>query len=325
MYREFFGLRSLPFELRPDLRFLFLTARHREALSNLQYGVSAGKGLTLLVGEAGTGKTTIIKAFLASRLGRACRCVCIDNPRLTRSEFYEMLARRLALSKDAETSKARFLLEVETAAAGRGEQGEPLVVLIVDEAQALSPELVDEVRLLTNLETERKKLVSVVLAGQPEMAERLEEPAFRALKQRVELRCELGPFNLRETAGYIAGRIRIAGGEPARVFTRDAILAIHELSNGIPRTISVMCDNALVAGFATDVRPVGVDLVRDVARDFKLGSRDLLRTAPGYSASSRLAGARSREKAAPVGASLFARSFSRALGLIRRRRVVRVG
>lgn len=283
MYRQFFGLASLPFDLTADLRFLYMTARHREALSNLHYGASASKGLILLVGEAGTGKTTIIRAFLAARAAAADRFIYVDNPRLSRSEFYELLAWRMGLSPAAAASKAQFLVEVESVAARRrtGERA----VLIIDEAQAMPEEFMEEVRLLTNLETEREKLLSIVLSGQQEIADRLEEPAFRSLKQRVALRCELTPFDLEETAGYIAGRIRTAGGDPARIFTRDAVVAIHEHSHGIARTISVICDNALLSGFASDVRPVGVDIVAEVCRDFRLDRRRFNGRAAGPAAS----------------------------------------
>lgn len=269
MYRKFFGLRESPFDLTPNPRFLFLSPRHREALSNLQYGAGARKGVTVLVGEAGTGKTTIIRAFLASASAADARFVFFDNPALTREEFYELLAKRLGFSEAAAASKAEFLLELEAMVTAAGSLRRRLV-LILDEAQALSPELLEESRLLTNMETECEKQVSLVLAGQPELADRLEEPRFEALKQRVALRCELAPFNLPESAAYIGGRLRIAGGDPAKIFTRDAVTAIHEASRGIARTISIICDNALLGGFGADVRPVGRDIVAEVCSDFRL-------------------------------------------------------
>ena len=145
-----------------------------------------------------------------------------------------------------------------------------ITALVVDEAQSLSAELLEEIRLLANIETPTEKLLPLVLAGQPELAERLEEPGLRQLKQRVALRCEIAPFELPETAAYIASRIRTAGGEAARLFTREAVVLIHEHSRGIPRTISVICDNALVSGFALDRQPVDRGIVLEVARDFQL-------------------------------------------------------
>ena len=271
MYEKFFGLRERPFDLTPNPRYLYLTAGHREALSNLQYGITGRKGVTLLVGEAGTGKTTIIRAALDAVAGPAVRCVYVNNPVLTRGEFYEFLAKKLDLSAHAAASKAWFLYELEASLLERHRAG-GLTALVLDEAQSLPHELLEEVRLLANFETETDKLLPVVLAGQPELGVRLEHEEMRQLKQRVALRCELAPLDLRETAAYIAGRLAIAGGEAARVFTREAVQVIYERSAGIPRTISVICDNALLTGFATGVKPVGSLLVLDVCRDFRLPS-----------------------------------------------------
>ena len=145
-----------------------------------------------------------------------------------------------------------------------------MTALIVDEAQAIPNEILEEIRLLANMETATSKLLPVVLAGQPELADRLKEPSLRQLKQRVALRCELKPLDLPQTAAYIASRIRTAGGDPANIFTREAVTLIHEYSRGLPRTISVMCDNALTSGFALDQRPVDGDVVREVIRDYDL-------------------------------------------------------
>ncbi|MGE3885933.1 MAG: ExeA family protein [Vicinamibacterales bacterium] len=271
LYGAFFGLREPPFDLTPNPRFLFLAPRHREALSNLRYGLSTAKGFTFLLGEAGTGKSTLLRAALAEMGQTPGRCAFVSNPALTRAEFYEVLAREFALSDEAGRSKARFLSElqqsVEARAAGGG-----LTSLIIDEAQSLPDELLEEVRLLGNLETATTKLLSIVLSGQPELAERLNEPSLRQLKQRVALRCELHPLSLEETAAYISGRLRIAGGSPGDVFTRETVMAIHAASHGIPRTINVLCDNALLGGFAAQVKPVSVDVVAEVCRDFDLGA-----------------------------------------------------
>jgi general secretion pathway protein A len=281
MYEQFFGLREAPFELTPNPRFLFLSPRHREALGNLTYAVRAQKGITLLLGEAGTGKTTILRAFLLSKPDPGSRFVYVENPALTRPEFYQLLAGRLGFSAGAATSKAQFLLETEASIAVRRGR-DPRIVLIFDEAQALPPGLLEEVRLLSNIETESEKLLSIVLAGQPELGELLEKPEFQPLKQRTCLRCELLPFDLPDTAAYIGGRLRIAGGDPARIFTREAVILIHEVSRGIARTISVVCDNAMVTAFAADVRPIGPDIVDEVCQDFRL-SNDTRHPASGLS------------------------------------------
>jgi len=273
MYESFFGLRERPFELTPDPRYLVLTDSHREALSNLEYGIAAGKGVTLLIGEAGSGKTTLIRTALSRQPARV-HCVHLHNPTLTRGEFVEMLAARFGLSERAMTSKAALLIELEALLTRRGQQGERSV-LVIDEAQSLPYELLEEIRLLANIETDEEKLLSVIIAGQPELAIRLNEQALRQLKQRIALRCELKPLTLTDTAAYLAGRIRAAGGVGAQVFTREAVSLIHDHSRGIPRTINVLADNALVGGFAAGQRPVGSQLVRDVCRDFDIqGGRE---------------------------------------------------
>ena len=220
MYERFYGLHERPFDLLPNPRFLYLGGRHREAFSNLRYGLTVPKGLTLLIAEAATSKT-------------------------------------------------RFLFELRTHLQARCAAG-GLSALVVDEAQSLSYELLEEVRLLSNVETPTVKLLNVVLVGQPEFAHRLNEPRLRELRQRVSLRCELEPFGFQDTAAYVAGRLRIAGGDPPAIFGRDAILAIHEASGGVPRVINVVGDNALIGGFAGQVKPVSRALVEEVCRDFAL-------------------------------------------------------
>jgi type II secretory pathway predicted ATPase ExeA len=271
MYERFFGLNARPFDLNPDPRYLVATDIHREALSNLEYGIASRKGITLLVGEAGTGKTTLIRAAIEKQSART-HCVHLQNPALTRGEFLRILAIQFGLSESARVWKADFLLELEHLLRSRHDSGEA-TVLIVDEAQSLPMDLLDEIRLLTNIETASEKLLPLVIAGQPEIAERLNEAPYRQLKQRIALRCELRPLALKETVRYIAGRIAAVGGSPAQVFTREAVALIHEYSQGIPRTINVLADNALLSGFATEQRPVLRQLVHDVSRDFDIGKR----------------------------------------------------
>jgi general secretion pathway protein A len=279
MYERFYGLRERPFDLTPNPRYLFLTARHREALSNLQYGIAGRRGVTLLIGEAGTGKTTLVRTVLESEERKNTRCVYLNNPTLTRAEFVEFLARAFELSAHAASSKTALLFELERALLERQANG-IVTALLVDEAQVLPLELLEEVRLLANIETNTEKLLPVVLAGQPQLAEKLNDPDLKQLKQRVALRCDLQPLDLRETAAYIAGRISIAGGDGSTLFTREAIEVIHQCSGGIPRTISVICDNALVSGFAADQRPVGRDIVCEVCKDFDLSPPAKLPSGP---------------------------------------------
>jgi len=271
MYQEFYGLREKPFELTANPKYLYLTPRHQEALSNLQYGLSAAKAVTVLIGEAGTGKTTLLNAAMASDRCRQVRSVVIRNPALKRDEFIEMLARSLDLSAEAARSKTVLLEELEVFLRESRSRG-AITALVVDEAQSLSTDLLEEIRLLANIETAAEKLLPLVLVGQPELGTRLEESSLRQLKQRVALRCEITAFTFQETATYIMTRIQKAGGSASRLFTRQAVMRIHEYSEGIPRSISVICDNALLHGLALGRRPVEEDMVLEVCRDFHFGN-----------------------------------------------------
>jgi len=269
MYLQYYGLRELPFELTPNPRFLFLSGRHREALSNLKYGLYSAKALTVLVGEAGTGKTTVLAAALESELCRGVRPVVLRNPTLTRDEFIETLALKFGLGPEVGRSKAMLIEELERALSHAHSQGY-VYALIVDEAHTLSDELLEEVRLLANIETTDHKLLPIVLVGQPELAGRLNQQNLRQLKQRVSLRCEITALSVVETAEFIATRIHAAGGTAASLFSREAVVRIHEVSRGIPRTINVICDNALVNGMALERRLIDLALIEDVTRDFDL-------------------------------------------------------
>jgi general secretion pathway protein A len=268
MYRHFFGFRERPFDLAPDPRFLVFTDAHREALSNLEYGIASRKGITLLVGEAGTGKTTLIRTAIG-RQPAGVHCVHLSNPTLLRHEFNELLARQLGLSDAAARSKATMLVELDALLRERRERGET-TVLIVDEAQSLPAELLEEIRLLVNIEANNDRLLSLILVGQPEIANRLNEASHRQLKQRIALRCQLRLLTPQETAGFIAGRIGAAGGVGAQVFTREAVTLIHQHSRGVPRLISVIADNALLGAYGAGQRPVTSQIVQDVCRDFDL-------------------------------------------------------
>ena len=274
MYERFLGFRERAFDLTPNPRFLLLMPAHREALGNLQYGVASRQGLTLLTGEAGTGKTTVLRRALSIQLEdgpRRAEWVHLNNPRLSRDEFLEFLAASFGLNVDVTTSKVRLLRELEQVLCQRHEHG-ILSALVVDEAQCLPDDLLEEIRLLANIESDTHKLLSIVLSGQPELATRLNEWRFRHLKQRVALRCSLSALTLSESAAYIAGRVRLAGGDPARVFSREAVIAVHERARGIPRTINVICENALLTAFAMEQSMVRSELVAQVSRDFDLES-----------------------------------------------------
>ena len=272
MYQSFYGLKEAPFELTANPKYLFFTGQHREALSNLEYGLSSAKPITLLIGEAGTGKSTLLRAALDSERCHRVSCVYLNNPTLTRNEFVETLASRFDLGAHAERSKATLLGGLESIVRERQARGE-ITALVVDEAQALSSELLEEIRLLANMETTIGKLLPVVLAGQPELAERLNEPDLRQLKQRIALRCELKPLDLPDTASYIASRIRTAGGDPGMIFTREAVTLIHEVlarrAADDQRDMRQHADVRVRARPAADRRsdrPRGVPRLRSAAR-----------------------------------------------------------
>jgi type II secretory pathway predicted ATPase ExeA len=273
MYETFYGLRERPFELTPNPRYLLMTPRHEEALSTLENAISGRKGVALLLGAAGTGKTTLVRAALSRQRGADVLGVCLDNPALTRQEFMEFLVDGFRLTAAAAQSKTRLLRELRDLLEDRRARG-AATAFIIDEAQSLSDELLQEVRLLANIETPTEKLLSVILVGQSDLADRLNQPTMLHVKQRVALRAMLAPLDRAETSAYIDTRIRIAGGDGSPVFTPNAAAVIYKHSGGIPRTISAICDNALVAGFALGQRPVSTDTVIKVCRglDFAPGA-----------------------------------------------------
>ncbi|MPY91433.1 MAG: AAA family ATPase [Luteitalea sp.] len=266
MYRHFFGLSERPFDLTTNPRFLFLSSGHREALSLLHYGLAGDKGITVLIGEAGTGKTTLVRAALSHYQGSEVVSLYLNNPMLTRQEFYEFVAHGMGLGAEVAQSKTMFLRELDDLLSQRRQAG-ILTALIVDEAQAIPTEILEEIRMLANLESSTTKHLSILLTGQPELAARLNEAALAPLKQRVALRTTLPPFGLQETACYLAMRIRVAGGEPSTIFYRSAVEQIHHVSKGIPRTINVICDNALITAFALRMKPVSTDVITEVCTD----------------------------------------------------------
>jgi len=266
MYERYYGLQERPFDLSPNPRFLCFTPQHREALAHLEYGLAGRPGVTVLVGEAGTGKTTLVRKALQASHAHST-IVHLSNPTLTRAEFFEYLAAGFGFSAEAGRSKIRFLHELQEAL---NNEFAPRLALVVDEAQSVPYELLEEIRLLTNAESGNGRSIAVALVGQPELARRLDEARLRQLKQRVVLRCELTPLSLKDTAAYISGRVKTAGGEAAQLFSRDAVVTVHQHSQGIPRVISVICDNALVNGFAADQKPVGAATVVEVCRSLSL-------------------------------------------------------
>jgi general secretion pathway protein A len=278
MYHRFYGVNEQPFALNCDTRFLCLTPTHAEALAHLEHGIASDKGVTVLIGEAGTGKTTLLTAA-RERAARDTLFAHVSNPLLTRREFYEYVGASLGFPTLTSSSKALFVLKLTELVRQRHARG-AMTGIAIDEAQCLTLELLEEIRLLANIESGADRPFHVVLVGQPELADKLNDPALRSLKQRVALRCLLHGMDLRETAGYIAGRIRVAGGKPEHLFTRDAVQLVFEASRGLPRLVNVLCDNALVTGFAAGVRPVNGQIVSDVCRDFDVQTFESADAAP---------------------------------------------
>ena len=263
MYKKFYSLREKPFEITPDPRFLFLSENHKEALAHLTYAVKEKKGFTVITGEVGTGKTTLIQTLL-SRLDGNTKTAYIFNPKLGSNDFLQYICEDLGL-KGQKRSKGQYIALLHhflMACYARNEN----VVLIIDEAHTLNPTLLEEVRLLTNLETPKSKLLQVILMGQPELDDILDRSEFRQLKQRVSLRYYMQPLNKEETKEYIKKRLRIAGTSDTSIFTSKALHRIYKYSKGIPRLINIVCDNALLTGYATDQKVIGKSIVREVIK-----------------------------------------------------------
>jgi general secretion pathway protein A len=267
MYHERYGLVRSPFEMTPDPAFLYLGEGHREGLATLGYGVQARKGFVLLTGEVGTGKTTLLHALL-SQLDRETLAAFIFNPRLEPLDFFRMLFDEYGIETPCHT-KAEYLLALNRFLIARLERN-LTTLLIVDEAQNLSADLLEEIRLLSNLETPRSKLIQIMLVGQPELWEMLSRPELRQLRQRIVLRYELRPFSSEETGSYVEERLRLAGYTGKGLFKPAGLRVLHELSGGVPRVINILCDGALLLGFARDRDTIGADELREVARDLGL-------------------------------------------------------
>src|SRR2546422_3769217 len=270
MYTEFYGLKELPFALTPDPRYIYFTPSHTEVMANLHYGIESGRGLIVVTGEVGTGKTTMLR-WVMQRLDRTVLVAYIFNPRLSAPEFYQHLAALFDI-RNWET-KSDLLIELGKVLDSRDSRG-LRTVLIVDEAHGLSPAVLEEVRLLCNFESDTAKKLQIVLTGQPELREVLNYPDLRQLKQRVSLRCEITALpNVEETAYYINSRLKIAGAARANIFSPGAIDYIFRCSEGIPRNINNLCDNALLNGFAAGESVISRAIVEEVAATFDMVPR----------------------------------------------------
>jgi general secretion pathway protein A len=266
MYLQFYGLRDIPFSLTPDPRFLYFTASHREVMANLHYGIQHGKGLIVATGEVGTGKTTILRAMIA-RLDRTVLSSYLFNPGLAVGELYQHLAADYGLGEY--TTKSDMMIKLGRLLMMRHSRG-LRTVLIVDEAQGLSRELLEEIRLLLNFETYTEKQLQIILVGQPELRILLNTAELRQLKQRISLRCEIKPLKAEDVPGYIATRLKIAGAARQDLFTADALALIYRASEGIPRLVNNICDNALLSGFATGARRITAEIIAETAETLDL-------------------------------------------------------
>jgi general secretion pathway protein A len=266
MYKNFFGLRENPFNINPDPRFLHRTPRIQEALDQLTYGVQSRKGLLLLTGEVGTGKTTLINHLLDWLHQQKIPTAFIFNSHLKVNHLFDFILNDFGISTDFRLV-SNMLLELNQWLIKRFRAGST-PVLIVDEAQGLSLELLEEIRLLLNLETASEKLLQIVLVGQPELEEKLKRPEMRQLRQRIALRCNTAPLTFEESRGYIADRLRIAGANREPIFESDAVEALHHYSRGIPRVMNLLCEHALVNAYVEGLNPVPARMVEEAASDF---------------------------------------------------------
>ena len=267
MYREFYGLKELPFALTPDPRFIYFTPSHTEVMANLHYGIESGKGIIVVTGEVGTGKTTILR-WMMQRLDRTVLVAYVFNPRLTVPEFYQHIT-TLFNVQQWET-RSELLIALGRTLESRHARG-LRTVLIIDEAQGLTPNVLEEIRLLSNFESDTAKQLQIILTGQPELRDVLNNPDLRQLKQRVALRCEIKALpNVEETERYITSRLLVAGAERTDVFSPGAVDYIFRCSEGIPRQINNLCDNAMLSGFAVGESVIGRSIIEDVADTFDM-------------------------------------------------------
>jgi type II secretory pathway predicted ATPase ExeA len=289
MYKAFFKLQHNPFGTSPDPRFLYMMPHTREALACLEYGISSRKGFTVLTGEVGTGKTTLLRRALGSFSGRRVSTAFVFNPRLDVLDFLEFVLTDFGLVP-ANRTKSGMLLQLNRWLIERYRMDETCVV-VVDEAQNCSWELLEEIRLLTNLETSSEKLLQIVLSGQPELEEKLRQPSVRQLRQRVALWCRTQPLTESQTHAYVAERLRIAGAT-WQIFSPEALDLVHRYSRGIPRIINLLCENSLIVAYVEQVQQVTAAIVEGVAIELELETQPFLISSAGMGGSqlSRSAG-----------------------------------
>jgi general secretion pathway protein A len=264
MYASFFGLNEKPFSITPDPRYLFLSERHAEALAHLVYGINEAGGFIQLTGEVGTGKTTVVRSLL-TQAPKHAEIALILNPRMTPAEFLLAICEELGISVPAQSERSlKDLVDLLSKHLLTAHADGKRIVLVVDEAQNLAPEVLEQVRLLTNLETETQKLLQIILIGQPELRELLGRVELRQLAQRITGRYHLDPLSRDETAAYVRHRLRVAGAT-REIFGNGALREIHRLSGGVPRLVNIICDRALLGAFTEDRHAISAGVVRRAA------------------------------------------------------------
>jgi general secretion pathway protein A len=268
MYKAFFGLKQNPFNLSPDPSFFYRSVQHEEALANLIYGVQSRKGFIALTGEVGTGKTTMLECLRDFLHAQKIPFAFVFNSQLTPSQFFEMIAYDFDLKCDHK-SKVAVLNTLNERLLERAGLGKT-TVLIVDEAHNLEWGVLEEIRLLGNLENRRGKLIQIIISGQPELDRKLDAPEFRQLKQRIALRCALKPFELTDAERYIGSRLSHAGMKEQNVFSLDLIEEIYIRTQGIPRLINLVCENLLLTAFAMESKTATLEMLDEVTGDLRL-------------------------------------------------------
>ena len=281
MYKNFFGLRENPFNINPDPRFLYLTPQTQEARDQLIWGIQNRKGFILLTGEVGTGKTTLVNCLLDWLHQQKIPTAFVFNSHLSINHLFDFILTDFGIPIDLRLKSSMLLLLYQWLIERFRAGGTP--VLIVDEAQGLSFELLEEIRLLLNLETASEKLLQIVLVGQPELEEKLKRPELRQLRQRITLRCNTAPLTLEESHGYIAARLRIGGATGASLFATEAVEAVHFYSRGIPRVINLLCEHSLINAYVEHLNPVTAQMVEEAARDFLMDEFRAVTTRPSAS------------------------------------------
>jgi general secretion pathway protein A len=279
MYKGFFGLTDNPFNVNPDPRFLYFTKEIEEAFSGLKYGIQNRKGFITLTGEVGTGKTTLVNRLLDWLHEERVRTAFLFNSRMNSSQLFDFILAEFGISCDSR-SKSQLLMKLNGFLLDRFRAGET-TVLIVDEAQNLTYPVLEEIRLLTNLETSTEKLLQIVLSGQPELEEKLKLPQLRQLRQRIMLRCKTSALSKEQTHDYIVERLRIAGHDGPPIFSSDAVAMVHKYSVGIPRVINLLCEHSLINAYVEQQRPISAKTVEEVAKEFQLD--EVAPTAPPQS------------------------------------------